>query len=267
MSSARTRLFAILGDPVAHSLSPAMHTAAFRTLGLDAEYVALRCAAADVPLAMRLLARNGGGGNVTVPFKAEAAAAVARPSELVRALGACNTFWGADDEVAGDNTDVEGVLRAVERLGVPDGPWLLAGTGGSARAVAAAAAARGATLAVRSRSPARAAEFAAWAAGIGAAAAPEELAVLAVNATPLGLHARDPLPLDVARHPAVGAVLDLVYARGGTPLVRAARARGLPAADGRAMLVAQGAAAFERWFPGRRAPLDAMQAAVDAHLG
>ena len=86
MSSARTRLFAILGDPVAHSLSHAMHTAAFRTLGLDAEYVALRCAAADVPLAMRLLARNGGGGNVTVPFKAEAAAAVSRPSELVRAL-------------------------------------------------------------------------------------------------------------------------------------------------------------------------------------
>lgn len=266
MSGSRTRLFAVLGDPVSHSLSPAIHTAAFRVLGVDAEYLALRCSPNELPGLMRLLARNGGGGNVTVPHKSVAAAALDRAAPLVQTLTACNTFWGDNGALAGDNTDVAGVLRAVESLDVPDGPWLVVGSGGSARAVARAAAERGVTLAVRSRDGTKATEFSAWAASIGAPPAPPELAVLVVNATPLGLGEHDPLPIEWPQAPCAVAVLDLVYGRGGTPFTRGAHARGLRASDGRVMLVAQGAAALERWFPGISAPVDAMHAAVDVAL-
>lgn len=266
MSGARTRLFAVLGDPVSHSLSPAMHTAAFRVLGVDAEYVALRCTPEEVPALMRLLARNGGGGNVTVPHKAVAASTLDQARPLVQSLAACNTFWGDNGALVGDNTDVAGVLRSVESLDVPDGPWLVLGTGGSARAVAQAAAELGAAIAVRSRDPARAGAFTKWAASIGAVPAPADSAVLVVNTTPLGLSERDPLPVELSGAPSAVAVLDLVYAPGGTALTRAATRAGLRATDGRTMLVAQGAAAFERWFPSLRAPIDAMQAAVDVAL-
>jgi len=99
-----TRVFAILGDPVAHSLSPAMQNAAFRVLGLPAVYVALRCVPADVPGLMRALSRAGGGGNVTVPHKEVAAQAVDRRREIVDRIGACNTFWGEEGACVGDNT-------------------------------------------------------------------------------------------------------------------------------------------------------------------
>ncbi len=267
MISGRTRVFAILGNPVAHSASPAMHNAAFRALGLDAVYVPLACEAAEVPALMRRLAANGGGGNVTVPHKGAAAAAVERGTPRVRTLEACNTFWGEEGALAGDNTDVDGVAAALADLGVAEGPWLVVGTGGSARAVVAAAAAHGAGVAIRSRDPARAAAFQAWAAEAGAAPAEPGACVAVVNATPLGLHATDALPLDPGAVPAGAVALDLVYAKGGTPWVRALRARGVRAADGRAMLVAQGAAAFERWYPGVRAPVEVMRAALRGVLG
>ena len=101
MIGGRSRVFAILGEPVAHSLSPAMHNAAFRALGLDAVYVALRASAADVPHLIRALARAGGGGNVTVPHKEVAAQAVDQPGDRVRSLGACNTFWGGEGGARG----------------------------------------------------------------------------------------------------------------------------------------------------------------------
>ena len=266
MINGRTRVFAILGDPVSHSLSPAMHNAAFRALGLDAVYVPMPCRAEDVPGLLAGLARAGGGGNVTVPHKEAAARAVDRLEPRALALGACNTFWEDDGGAAGDNTDVAGVLDALDRLAAPDRPWLVAGTGGSARAVAGAARERRAPLAVRSRDPARAAAFAEWARGLGVAVVEAKECGVLINATPLGLGAGDAAPIPAEIAPAAEVALDLVYARGETPWVRALRARGLRAADGRAMLVAQGAAAFERWFPHVRAPRDVMRAAVDAAL-
>jgi shikimate dehydrogenase len=244
-----------------------MHTAAFRVLGIDATYVALRCAPDEVATLMRVLARQGGGGNVTVPHKAVAARAVTRPTGLVSRLDACNTFWGEGLEIAGDNTDAAGVLAALEWLGLPEGPWLVLGTGGSARAVAAAAEAAGARLAVRSRDPGRAREYLAWAADLGVAPASPDECVACINATPLGLGEDDPQPVSLDDLSSARVALDLVYRPGETAWVRACRARGLRAADGREMLVAQGAAAFERWFPTTRAPVDAMRAAVHGHLG
>jgi shikimate dehydrogenase len=261
----RTRVFAILGDPVAHSLSPLMHNAAFQALGLSAAYVPLRCVEDDVPHLIAALTRAGGGGNVTVPHKAAAARAVDRCRELAHLLAACNTFWADGDGSIGENTDVAGIETALDELGAPSGPWLLVGTGGSATAAVGAAKARGTAVAVVSRSEERRARFLDWARGIGVAIALPDDCSVAINATPLGLGPNDPLPLERPPH-GIRAVLDLVYARGETPWVRAMRTAGLKAQDGRIMLVAQGAAAFRCWFPGIAPPMDLMRGVVDAAL-
>lgn len=265
-----TRVFAILGDPVGHSLSPAMQNTAFRLMGLDAVYVPLRCSAEDLPALMTSLARAGGGGNVTIPHKTVAAHAVGHPSAWVRAIDACNTFWsdGPDAPVIGDNTDIEGILAALDRLRAPEGPWLLAGTGGSARAVAAAARERGAAVAVLSRDTTRGLQFAQWAHSVLGLrlAEPAECRVL-INATPLGLGKGDRDPIAAEEAPEASVALDLVYGRGETGWVRRCRDRGLRTADGREVLVRQGAAAFARWFPKKQAPVEAMRAAVHAVLG
>jgi shikimate dehydrogenase len=262
----KTRVFAILGDPVAHSLSPAMHNAAFRALGLDAVYVALRTRSNDVPCLVQALSGAGGGGNVTVPHKEVAAEAVTRPTPLVTALRACNTFWGTDADVHGDNTDVEGVLVALAGLEAPATGWLIAGTGGGSRAAVAAAVQRGARVAVRSRDPGRRQAFEGWARGRGAALVPAADCEVLINATPLGLRSGDHLPLALEEAPHAQVAFDMVYGRSETAWVRLMRQEGLRTADGRAMLVAQGAAAFRRWFPDEHPPTEVMRAAVDEAL-
>lgn len=265
--SAKTRLLTLIGDPVAHSLSPAMHNAACRALGLDAVYVALRVPAGQLGAVLAMQAATGGAGNVTVPHKEAVEGSVARKTDVCARVGACNTFWTEDGQLVGDNTDVIGVSRALDRIGVngKGGRWLVIGTGGSARAVAICAADRGATLWVRSRDAQRAETFAAWAGQRGVrsnvAAGPVEVDV-AVNATPLGLTGHDPLPVDVNHMPGAKRALDLVYGPGETRWVHALRERGIQATDGREMLVQQGAAAFERFFPGQSAPTEVMRAAV-----
>ena len=265
MIDGSTRVFAILGDPVAHSLSPAMQNAAFRVLGLKAVYVPIRCAAEDVPGLVRALSRAGGGGNVTVPHKEVAAKALDRRDATVDRLGACNTFWSEDGACVGDNTDVAGLLAALDDLEAPPGGWLVLGTGGGARAAVGAARARGAAVSVASRSTDRRRRFEEWTASQGVRVTDAAGCAVVINTTPLGLAASDPLPLPQAPAGATVA-LDMVYGGDDTPWVRAMRAAGLRAADGRAMLVAQGAAALERWFPGERAPVEVMRAAVDARL-
>jgi shikimate dehydrogenase len=266
---ASTRLLAVIGDPVAHSLSPLMHNAACRALGLDAVYVALRTPAAAVPGVLQALAAAGAAGNVTVPHKEAVERSVTRKTDVCQRAGACNTFWSEGGVLVGDNTDVPGVRAALGELGVDGDRWLVLGTGGAARAVAVAAADAGAALWVRSRHPDRAQRFSAWASKLGGRAAPAHGPVevdVAINATPLGLAAGDPLPLDPKDLPGVRAALDLVYAAGETRWVRALRGRGVTARDGREMLVQQGAAAFARFFPGTAAPVDVMRAAVDRAL-
>ena len=265
--SAKTRLLMVIGDPVAHSLSPAMHNAAFRALGLDAVYVAMRVSSNALAPVLAMQAATGGAGNVTVPHKEAVERSVARKTDVCVRVGACNTFWAEDGGgLVGDNTDVQGIDAALEKLGAANAKrWLVVGTGGSARAVAVAAADRGATLFVRSRAGARGQAFAAWASGIGtkasAANGPVEVDVV-INATPLGLAGHDALPIDVNHLPGVRCALDLVYAPGETRWVHTLRERGVVAADGREVLVQQGAAAFERFFPGVDAPVEVMRAAV-----
>lgn len=260
-----TRVFAVLGNPVAHSLSPAIHNAAFRALGLDAVYVALRCAAADVVPLMRGLAAAGGGGNVTAPHKRTAASVVRGPSD--QPLETCNTFWAVDGRLVGDETDSIGIRHGWRVLGAPAGPWLLLGTGGSALAAARVAAGLGVEVAVRSRSAERRAAFEREAERLGARTTEPAAGRFVVNCTPLGLASSDPLPIAPHEMPREAVALDLVYAAGGTPWVQALRAAGRLAADGREVLIGQGLAAFERWFPGRQPPDEVMRAAVRAALG
>lgn len=274
--TAGTRLFALLGDPVSHSLSPSFQNAAIRALGLDAVFVALRCGADELPGLLRGIARAGGGGNVTVPHKALAARTVDHPSDGVVRTGACNAYWLEDGAIHGDNTDVAGASAAVAALlgRAPAGARvLLLGAGGAASAALCALADAGPeriVIANRTAERARALADRFRTPGVridvvdGADTLAGERFDLAVNSTSLGLKADDPLPLDPeAARVTVGAVLDLVYARGETRWVREMRARGLPAADGKEMLLQQGAAAFRRWW-GMEPPLDVMRTVLEA---
>ncbi len=269
--SAKTRLLVVIGDPVAHSLSPAMHNAAFRALGIDAVYVALRVAPNALPEVLAMQRATGGAGNVTVPHKEAVEGSVTRKTDVCARVGACNTFWTEDGALVGDNTDVFGVTHALGRIGAghKGERWLVIGTGGSARATAVAAADRRASVFVRSRDATRARQFARWANELGVqttvASGPVEVDVV-INATPLGLAGHDPLPVDVNHIPGAQKALDLVYAPGETRWVHALRERGLDVMDGREMLVQQGAAAFTRFFPDTAAPTEVMRAAVNRAL-
>jgi len=269
-----TRLLAVVGDPVAHSLSPRMQNAAIAALGLDAVYVALKSCPDTLELVVRGVMATGGALNVTVPHKRAAAGLLDVSSATVQRTGACNTVWPGLGGITGDNTDVDAVRSEAARLlaGRPVRRALVIGTGGSARAAAVAVADGwpSATVEVLSRDPRRAVEFLGWAssAGVKAEAADGRPADLIVNATPLGLSDADPLPLDLARLPGVGAlaVLDLVYVRGRTRLVRGAREAGIAAEDGRGVLVEQGAASLRLFFD-VEPPREVMRAAVEDALG
>lgn len=277
--AAARRLFVLLGDPVDHSLSPVLHGAAFRELGVPALYRRVRAGPDEVAGLMRAVAAAGGGGNVTLPAKGRAAAALDAATGAVRATGACNCFWadGPDGPgLAGDNTDVEGFRRAVAGL-VPDGSGagglagrrvLLLGAGGGARAVLHACLLEDAEgVDVLNRTLARA-ETAVREVGGGDG----RLSVLehrdqraprydlVVNATSLGLDPEDPLPLDLGELE-VGAAFDLVYGSDGTAWTRHARRLGIPARDGLEMLVRQAAASLRRWLD-VEPPVDAMRRAA-----
>lgn len=267
---ATTRLLALLGDPVEHSLSPRMQNAGIRALGLDGVYVALRTAGSDLAGLLRGIARSGGGGNVTLPHKEAAARVVEDSTEAVVRTGACNTFWMEDGVLRGDNTDVAGVRAAVATLlgGAATGARiLLLGAGGAARGVALGLLMDDPeVVAVRNRTPGRAEELVRLLDVPRVVASPpgssrEPRWDLVVNATRLGLHPGDPLPIE-PRGESMAAVLDVVYGAAPTPLVQRARERGLPAADGREMLLQQGMASFRRWW-GVPAPEAPMRAALE----
>ena len=244
-----------------------MFNAVFSALGLEAVYVPVDVEAHALADLMRGFCAAHISGNITVPHKVQTADLVTRETDLARDLQAVNTFWVEDGVLVGDNTDVAGVLDALDFLDA-GGPWLVAGTGGSARAVAAAARSMDVPLVVQSRDSERAAAFVSWARHLGVDAHPDDGRQIgtAINATPRGMHPADAVPIAMDRLDGTEAVLDLVYARGETAWCRAARARDMRASDGRRVLVGQGIRAFERFYPGMSPPLDVMRAAVDRSL-
>ena len=268
MLSASTRVFALLGDPVAHSLSPRFQNAGFRAAGLDAVYVALRVSATDIPAMMKSLVSSAGGGNVTVPHKQVAALPGAQRSDRVERIGATNVFGCGDRGMVLDNTDVDGILAALDRLEVTASDWCILGTGGSARAVIDAARERGSRVAIMSRQPERAAVLAKWADGLGVASTDSAACQVIINTTPLGLQPDDPLPAEPGAFPAATVALDLAYrGEGTTAWCDACRAAGLRSADGREVLLQQGVASWRLWFPRLVPPIELMRAALNGQMG
>lgn len=262
-----TRILALIGDPVAHSLSPRMQNAAIGAAGIDATYIPLRTRQSAFAALVQELLRAGGACNVTSPFKDDAFALDGMKSDLARRTRSVNCIWGDAANLSLDNTDVIGVQQAARALtqGEPVGLARIYGTGGSARSAAVALAEEwpGVRIQVKSADSGRAAAFAAWAREAGVAAEPEA----STAEVDLAIWARPPATGEdaVAGDAVPRAFLDLNYRAGGTPLVVAHTARRVPSADGREVLLGQGAAAFERFF-GMPAPLVVMRATVEYAL-
>jgi shikimate dehydrogenase len=262
-----TALAGVLGHPVAHSRSPAMHNAAFRALGLDWRYVKLPVPPELFAETVRALPGSGyRGANVTIPHKLAALALADSAGAAATAVGAANTLTFEHGAIEADNTDAGGFLAA---LGDPPAGLraLVLGAGGAARAVVWALLEAGAAeVSVWNRTPERADELAAV---LGARAVRRaEPADVVVNATSVGLDAADSaadLPLGELGSPA--AAVDLVYRGDGaeTPFAGWARAGGSRVVDGVEVLVRQGALSFARWT-GLDPPLDAMRAAARGEI-
>lgn len=272
---AYTRLAAVIGHPVRHTVSPAIHNAAFDALALDWVYLAMDVAPGRVAAALAGARALGFGGlSVTMPHKAAALDAVDEASPVALVMGAVNTVVPlGDGRLRGENTDGAGFLASLaEESFDPAGRrCVVVGAGGAARAVVHALAGAGVgDVAVVNRSADRAAETAALAGEVGRVGVPADVAGadLVVNATPLGLTglALDTLPVDPNLLGPGQLLLDLVPNPAVTPLMLAARSRGARAAGGLGMLVHQGALAFELWT-GRPAPIAAMRAAALGALG
>ena len=282
------RRFAVVGDPVAHSKSPAMHAAAFRALGLPHVYEAVRASADELPQVVRAL-REGryDGLNVTVPHKERVLALVDNVDPGARSAGAANTLVRGPGGLCAHNTDAPALAAELRALG-PGLPWgvaraLVLGSGGAARAAVAALAQLGvAETLVRARAfgdAVRRERFLAtspapvtlqpWPAP--GTRSPGDYGILAlVQATSAGMKggsSGDEVAgaVDWSSVSDRAVALDVVYAPRDTPWLRAARARGLRADDGLGMLVRQGALALELWLREARvvAPLDAMRRAVE----
>lgn len=246
---------ALIGHPVAHSLSPTFQNAALRRAGIPCTYEAFDVRPDQLARAAAKLRAQSAGGNVTVPHKEAFAALCDRLSPVAERVGAVNTFWTEDGALVGDNTDVGGFLEALEHDFGRTASFrrvALIGAGGAAAAIAAAVERwPGGAIALVARNAPRSAELAARFAHVRVAQSLSDAladADLVVNATPLGLQSDDPLPVPIHELPPRAAVYDLVYRRGQTAWVHAARGAGHRAADGLSMLIAQGALAFERWF-------------------
>ena len=264
------RLAGVLGWPVAHSRSPALHGAAYRALGLSAIYLPFAVAPADLAAAVRGLAVLGAlGVNVTVPHKGAALALCDEVDEVARAVGAVNTIvYSPEGRARGFNTDVAGFTDALD--GRAPGPAVVLGAGGAARAVVLALTARGDQVTVVARDPAAAARAAAVAGAATAQWTEAELrqvcagARLVVDATSAGLEpGRRLAPSPPLERLASGAVVISLIYHHETALLAEARALGVATMDGGPMLVHQAARAFTL-MTGCAAPLDVMFAAYAA---
>ena len=261
-------LAGVIGYPVAHSRSPAMHNAAFAALGMtDWRYVALPVPANLFEETVRALPGSGYvGANVTLPHKLLALEVADEASDAARGAGAANTLtFGDDGAIRADNTDAGGLLDAI---GDPPGSALVLGAGGGARGVVWALRLAGARVVVWNRTRERAEQLARE---LGATPADEVRPAdhdLVVNATSIGLDERlsdasalAALGLEGMETPPV--VCDMVYRASAqpTPVETWARAGGARFVDGLEVLVRQGARSFEIWT-GRKPPLEAMRLAV-----
>lgn len=283
------KLFGIFGHPLSHTLSPAMQEAAFRRIGIDANYVVLELAPGSFK---NLMKRKSdlvlSGFNVTVPYKETVIPYLDRISPEAEAIGAVNTVYRRGKRWFGANTDMEGFLMAI----VKDRGFRLAGkkavilgAGGAARAVVyGLAKEKIREVWLTDCFPGKAGKivrdmkkifpcvrFYTAPAGTGEVRHAIKEADLVINATPLGLKKKDPpvIPYSWIPESTTGRpkfFVDLIYNPAVTPFLRAAKKKGHKTLNGLGMLLYQGARAFEYWT-GRKAPVQIMRQALEEALG
>ena len=271
------KVFGVFGDPIGHSLSPAMHNAAFSALGMDCVYHAFRVKPEKLENAILGAEAMGFGGlNLTVPLK-EAALKLecVKPDPLAAEIGAVNTIVFRDGEILGYNTDGLGARQALLETAVEikGSKVLITGAGGAARAIAFQLAADGAEVTIANRTEERAVELAK---DISAAKLPGKVkgtgllelgtlireADILTNTTTLGMHPHEDASIAQVEdlHPDL-TVFDIVYNPLETKLLRDAKAAGAKTVSGVLMLVYQGAEAFRLWT-GVEPPVELMKKTV-----
>ncbi|MCX5894106.1 MAG: shikimate dehydrogenase [Deltaproteobacteria bacterium] len=259
-----TKIYGILGRPVTHSLSPAMHNAAFREMGINAVYVAFPVT--DLPQAvagLRGLAIQG--VSVTIPFKEEIIPRLDDLDPQAARIGAVNTIVNRDGRLCGYNTDWLGAMTALKANTSLKGEHvLILGAGGASRAIAFGILAEGGRVTLTDVDAPRAA---ALARDLQVEAIPPDAvaqcpATILVNATPVGMEPKvDAIPLNPDLLGRYQLVMDIVYKPLETRLLREAKARGAATLDGLQMLIRQATAQFELWT-GLKAPLEIMSRAA-----
>lgn len=269
------KLFGVLGDPVSHSLSPAMHNAAFKALRMDCEYHAFRVNTDSLHDAIYgAYALGFGGLNLTIPLK-EKALEIVRPTDLAKEIGAVNTV-DFKKGIVGYNTDGLGAKMALTGSGInlKEKRVLLLGAGGAARAIAFQLAKDGAIVTIANRTPERAITLAREVGRIGTAKASGLLELknlvqnsdILINSTAVGMSPRisETIVTSDMMHGDL-VVFDIVYNPVNTMLLEEAKKAGARTIDGVMMLVYQGAEAFKIWT-GRTPPVDVMEKAVRERL-
>jgi len=262
----KTRVYGILGRPVTHSLSPAMHNAAFGHLGINAVYVAFPVTTLPQAVAgLRGLAL--GGVSVTIPFKEEIIPLIDELDPQAAKIGAVNTIVNRDGRLTGYNTDWLGAVAALKaKISLKDRHVLILGAGGASRAIVYGIIAEGGRVTLTDVDQPRAA---ALVKDLGGETIPLDAladcpATVLVNATPVGMAPDiDGIPIAPDLLGRFEVVMDIVYQPLATRLLKEAQARGCATLDGLQMLIHQATAQFELWT-GRPAPLEIMaQAAYD----
>ncbi len=269
------KLFGVLGDPVSHSLSPVMHNAAFRALGMECEYHAFRVSPENLHNAIHGAHALGFGGlNLTIPLK-EKALEIVRPSQPAKKIGAVNTV-DFKNGIVGYNTDGIGAKMALISGGIeiPGKRVLLLGAGGAARAIAFQLAGEGAVVTIANRTRERAEALAGEVSKVGIARASglEDLKFLIqdcdimINSTAVGMFPRvsQTIVTSDMMHSSL-LVFDIVYNPLDTRLLKEAKKAGASTIDGVMMLVHQGAESFRIWT-GKMPPVDVMEKAVRERL-
>jgi shikimate dehydrogenase len=275
--SGKTRVCGVIGDPIEHTLSPAIHNAAFNHLKLDFVFLAFRVKAADLENAVRGMRGLGIHGlNVTMPHKSTIIAYLDEVDSTVKFLGSANTILNKNGKLSGFNTDGVGALKAIRENGTEasEKKVLLLGAGGAAKAIAFALAEKAGELVVLNRSAEKAKKLAETLGRmsnrkvVGGALSPDAIAKnlrdsdVLINATSVGMHPeadQSIVPPQWLRSDLT--VMDIVYNPVETKLARDAKAAGAKVISGVEMLIYQGAASFEIWS-GCSAPIAVMRKAA-----
>lgn len=268
-----SRTFAVIGDPINHSLSPNMHSAAFRDLNMDCSYIAYRIPRDELEDGIEALKRIGiAGFNVTVPHKISLMKHLDKTDESCSVIGAVNTVVNTGGSLKGYNTDMDGFLDPFRKrnIRIRDSRVLLLGAGGAARAIAAAFAKEHAGhITIANRTPANAQALCGFSARLGLEAAVMDLGQagtaaarhdIIVNATTIGLkNEQSPMSFDGVDEDTT--VCDIVYMPMNTDFLKKARGKNARIIHGYEMLLGQAARSFQIWH-GMDAPYDSMKKAL-----